>query len=133
MLADELDYVIGVDTHRDQHALAVVDAGTGAVLAQTMAAASRDGYGQAVRFADQHARGGRVWAIEGAGHYGAGLARHLERLGEQVHGVERTSRAERRLRGKDDRLDAVRAARSSLAQTQRSSTSPASGQSSPPS
>jgi len=24
MLADELDYVIGVDTHRDEHALAVV-------------------------------------------------------------------------------------------------------------
>jgi len=23
MLADELDYVLGVDTHRDQHALAV--------------------------------------------------------------------------------------------------------------
>jgi transposase len=118
MLADRLDYVIGVDTHRDQHALAVVDAGTGAVLAQTVAAANTDGYGQAVRFADQHAGGGRVWAIEGAGHYGAGLARHLKRLGEHVHGVERTSRAERRLRGKDDRLDAVRAARSSLAQTQ---------------
>jgi transposase len=119
MLAVELDYVIGVDTHRDQHALAVVDAGTGAVLAQTVAAASTDGYAQAVRFADQYARGGRVWAIEGAGHYGAGLARHLARLGEHVHGVERTGRAERRLRGKDDRLDAVRAARSSLAQTQR--------------
>ena len=25
MLADELDYVVGVDTHRDAHALAVVD------------------------------------------------------------------------------------------------------------
>ena len=119
MLADGLDYVVGVDTHRDQHALAVVDAGTGAVIAQTGAAASTQGYAQVLRFADQHAPGARVWAIEGAGHYGAGLVRHLQRQGEQVHGVERTSRAERRLRGKDDRLDAVRAARSSLAQTQR--------------
>ena len=32
MLADELDYVIGVDTHRDEHALVVVSA-SGAVLA----------------------------------------------------------------------------------------------------
>ena len=37
MLADEVDYVIGVDTHRDQHTLAVVVASTaccgGAVVA----------------------------------------------------------------------------------------------------
>ncbi len=31
MLADELDYVVGVDPHRDAHALAVVDAATGGV------------------------------------------------------------------------------------------------------
>jgi len=114
MLADELDYVVGVDTHRDQHALAVVDARTGAVVAQTAAAASAYGYAQAVRFAAHHAQGARRWAIEGAGHYGAGLVRHLRRGGEVVQEVERTSRAERRLRGKDDRLDAVRAARSAL-------------------
>jgi hypothetical protein len=35
MLADELDYVIGVDTHRDEHALAVVAAPVGAVVAGT--------------------------------------------------------------------------------------------------
>ena len=38
MLADEVDYVIGVDTHRDQHTLAVVVAPTGAVVAQTVGA-----------------------------------------------------------------------------------------------
>ena len=32
MLADELDYVIGVDTHRDEHVLAVVTAPAGGVL-----------------------------------------------------------------------------------------------------
>ena len=32
MLADELDYVVGVDTHRDQHVLAVVAAPTGALI-----------------------------------------------------------------------------------------------------
>ena len=28
MLADEVEFVVGVDTHRDQHALVVVDAAT---------------------------------------------------------------------------------------------------------
>jgi transposase len=119
MLADELESVVGVETHRDQHAVAVVDAHTGAVIAQTMTAASARGYADAVRFADRHAPGDRLWAIEGPGHYGAGLARHLERRGEAVHEVDRTSRSERRLRGKDDQLDAVRAARSALAHEHR--------------
>ena len=34
MLADEVDYVVGVDTHRDQHVLAVVVARTGVVVAR---------------------------------------------------------------------------------------------------
>jgi hypothetical protein len=119
MLAEQVDYVIGVDTHRDQHTLAIVDAHSGAVIAQTMVAASARGYTEAVRVADQHALGDRLWAIEGTGHYGAGLVRHLLQRGEQVHEVDRTSRGERRLRGKDDQLDAVRAARSPLAHERR--------------
>ncbi len=116
MLAEQVDYVVGVDTHRDQHALAVVDAHTGAVIAQTTTVTNAGGYTDAVRFAGRHAPGDRLWAIEGSGHYGAGLVRHLQRRGEQVHEVDRTSRGERRLHGKDDQLDAVRAARSALAQ-----------------
>jgi transposase len=115
MLADELDYVIGVDTHRDQHALAVVDARTGAVVAQTATAADARGYTQAARFADRHAPGARMWAIEGSGHYGAGLTRFLGERGDAVSEVGRSVRGERRLRGKDDPLDAIRAARSALA------------------
>jgi transposase len=119
MLADELDYVVGVDTHRDQHAVAIVDAHTGAVIAQKMTAASARGYADAVGFADRHASGDRLWAIEGGGHYGAGLVRYLQRRSEAVQEVERTGRGERRLRGKDDQLDAVRAARSALVHERR--------------
>ena len=115
MLADEVDYVIGVDTHRDQHTLAVVVAPTGAVLAQTVVRATGRGYAQALRFAKSHAGGVRVWAIEGAGHYGAGLTRYLGDRGETVLEVGRHARTERRLRGKDDPLDAIRAARTGLA------------------
>jgi transposase len=115
MLADEVEYVIGVDTHRDQHTLAVVVAPTGAVLAQTVVRATGRGYAQALRFAESHAGGGRAWAIEGAGHYGAGLTRYLGDRGETVLEVGRHARTEPRLRGKDDPLDAVRAARTGLA------------------
>ncbi len=115
MLADELDYVLGVDTHRDRHALAVVTAPAGALLAGSEIAASSDGYEAALRFADRHATGRRVWAIEGTGSYGAGLARFLAGCGEIVLELSRTPRAERRLRGKDDSLDAVRTARAALA------------------
>ena len=115
MLADEVDYVIGVDTHRDQHTLAVVVAPTGAVLAQTVVRATGRGYAQALRFAESHAGGVRAWAIEGAGHYGAGLTRYLGDRGETVLEVGRHARTDRRLRGKDDPLDAIRAARTGLA------------------
>jgi transposase len=115
MLADEVDYVIGVDTHLDEHVLAVVAAPSGAVVAERSVAASGRGYAAAFRFAAEEANGARVWAIEGTGSYGAGLARYLAGRGETVLEISRTPRAERRLRGKDDSLDAARTARAALA------------------
>jgi transposase len=115
MLADELDYVLGVDTHRDEHVLAVVTAPAGAVIAGTAAPANVRGYRQLLRVAARHAPGRRAWAIEGTGSYGAGLARFLALHGETVLEVSRTPRSERRLRGKDDPLDAARTARAALA------------------
>ena len=114
MLADELDYMVGVDTHRDEHVLAVVTAPADAVVAQWTVATNGHGYRQALRFAQQYAGGARAWAVEGAGHYGVGLTRYLSERGETVLAVGRSPRGERRLRGKDDQLDAVRAARAAL-------------------
>jgi len=115
MLADELDYVIGVGTHRDEHVLAVLTAAAGAVVAGEALSANARGYRGTLRFAERYAAGRRVWAIEGTGSYGAGLARYLAGCGETVLEVSRTPRAERRLRGKDDALDVARAARAALA------------------
>jgi len=115
MLADELDYVVGVDTHRDEHVLAVLTAPAGAITAGKAVRANRRGYREALRIADHYAPGSRAWAIEGTGSYGAGLARYLAERGETVLEVSRTPRAERRLRGKDDSLDAARTARAALA------------------
>jgi hypothetical protein len=115
MLADELDYVVGVDTHRDRHTLAIVAAPNGGVVAQRSVRTNARGYADALRFVEKHAPGARLWAVEGAGHYGAGLARHLSSRGETVVESGRGPRSERRLRGKDDPLDAIRAARAALA------------------
>jgi transposase len=116
MLADQLDYVIGVDPHRDTHALAIVDARTGAVMLETSVAASSSGYVRALALAQRHATGRRAFAVEGAGSFGAGLTRFLSGEGERVLEVGRLRR-ERRAGGKTDALDAVRAARSVLART----------------
>jgi len=115
MLADELDYVVGVDPQRDFHALAVVEVLSGAVVFEGTVAANGDGYAQALRLVDAHASGRRAFAIEGSGSFGAGLTRFLSDRGERVLEVGRLRR-ERRSGGKSDALDAVRAARSVLAQ-----------------
>jgi transposase len=114
MLADEIDWVIGVDTHRDRHALGVVDP-TGGLRHELAIDACAQGYEQALGMAHQLAPGRRVWAIEGAGSYGAGLARHLMQAGERVVEIERPVRQRRPGGGKSDPLDAVRAAREALA------------------
>jgi transposase len=114
MLADELDYVIGVDTHRDAHALAVVAAASGGVVVvEPSLSACPAGYRRALALAQAHTSGCRAFAIEGSGSYGAGLARFLAARGERVLEVERPARAHAG-RGKSDVLDAVRAARGLL-------------------
>jgi transposase len=115
MLADQLDFVVGVDPHRDEHAVGVVEVRSGVVVFETCVAADSGGYAEVLRVAEQHAPGRRAFAVEGTGSYGAGLTRFLTGSGERVFEVGRLRR-ERRSGGKTDALDAVRAARSVLAQ-----------------
>jgi transposase len=115
MLADQLDYIVGVDPHRDSHSLAVVQIVSGAVVFESMIDASSAGSAQALSLAEEHAPGRRAFAIEGTGSFGAGLTRFLVGPDEWVLEVSRLRR-ERRSGGKTDALDAVRAARSVLAE-----------------
>jgi transposase len=114
MLADSYDVVIGVDTHRDQHALAAVRSFDGAVLAICSISADPSGSRAALCFAAEHAPARRAWALEGTGSYGAGLARALATEGERVLEIDRPNRGSKRANAKSDELDAVRAARSAL-------------------
>lgn len=115
-LAEVVDAVIGVDTHKHTHTAAVVAAGTGAELEVLTAPADPEGYDAFVELANRHG-GLRAWAIEGTGGYGAGLARHLRERGEWVIELDRPDRPARRHGAKSDPLDAVRAAREALSRT----------------
>jgi transposase len=114
MVTDSLDVVIGVDTHRDAHSLAIVRCVDGVLIAEHELPANRAGYRAALRLGERSGRR-RLWALEGTGSYGAGLARFLAEQGERVCEVERPARQGRRARLKSDSLDALRAARAALA------------------
>jgi transposase len=108
-----LDYVIGCDTHRDAHALCLVEAPTGAVVFESAVSADGAGYARALALANEYAPGRRVWAIEGTGSYGAGIARFLLARDERVLELDRPKRDGRSLE-KSDPIDAIRAARAVL-------------------
>lgn len=112
MLAELVEFVIGVDTHADTHTAAVV-ASSGALLTTVTVPTDADGYAELLEWAERHG-GLRCWAIEGAGGYGAGLARYLAEHTEMVVELDRPVRPVRRAGAKSDVIDAERAARDAL-------------------
>lgn len=111
---DPADFVIGVDTHKHTHIASVVDA-CGMKLDAFELPADATGYLRMHTLAQRRAPGTRIWAIEGAGGYGRGLATHLIEQGERVFEIDRPKRPARRDRAKNDELDVTRAAREYLA------------------
>src|SRR6266540_7400764 len=103
----EWTVAIGVDTHRDAHVAVAVDR-LGAQIDSREIATTREGYRSLLSWALE--LGIPAFAVEGAGSYGAGLVRFLERAGLAVWECERPRRQERR-RGKSDLIDAALAAR----------------------
>ncbi len=112
-LAQQVDLVIGVDTHKHTHTAAVVQAATGGQVAELTVTTDPGGYADLLAWAGT-TPGRRAWALEGAGGYGAGLARFLAAAGEQVIELDRPKRAARRHGAKSDSLDAVRAGHEAL-------------------
>lgn len=119
MLAEGVDHIIGVDPDRDRVTIAIVDALTTGVVARVVVAADPAGYQEALSFAAVHSSvGRRVWSIEGAGSYGAGLAVTATEAGEWVVGFDRPDGRAAKDGAKSDALDAVRAARELLGRDQ---------------
>ena len=106
----------GLDTHRDTHALCVIDR-VGRVLRTGTYSADAAGYGE-IASAIGEPGDCAVAGIEGTGSYGAGVARRLAELGYDVAEVVRPRR-EKRMAGRDknDPADAERAARDALVVT----------------
>jgi transposase len=117
MLADSVEVVIGVDTHKHTHTAAVVAAATGAVIQQVTVPATPAGYRQLLELAGRHSSR-RIWAVESTGGYGAGLTRSLAAHHERVVELDRPKRAPRRHGAKSDPIDATRAAREVLGRDQ---------------
>ena len=113
MLADRVDAVIGVDTHKASHTAAVVTP-TGGATAHLTVPSDAIGAKRVLAFARRRAPARRVWAIEGTGSFGAGLTTYLLEQGEWVVEIDRPRRPARRNGAKSDELDAVRAAREAL-------------------
>jgi len=113
MLAEDIAHVIGVDTHRDRHAAAILDP-NGGLLAHLEVASEEAGYTRLLGFVAERAPGRRCWALEGTGCYGAGLASFLAAQGEWVIEVDRPKRPRGRSGAKSDALDAIRAGREAL-------------------
>jgi len=114
ILAERVEFVIGVDTHKQSHVAAVVSSNGGKLDERTVAA-TQAGYEELLDFAAHH-RGRRAWAIEGTSSYGAGLSALLAARGEEVIEIDSPRRAKRRRGAKSDAIDAVRAARDALGQ-----------------
>jgi transposase len=112
MLEGKVDAVIGVDTHRDAHAAAILDR-NGGLIAELAVPSNQAGYEQRLDFIAERALGRRCWALEGTGCYGAGLTSFLLDHGEWVTEIDRPKRSGR-TQAKSDALDAVRAAREAL-------------------
>ena len=106
------EVILGVDTHRDTHAAALVD-----TLGQFVAAQSfpttRAGLRLLIRWAQQLGTVRRA-GVEGTGSYGAGLNRALRLENIEVIEVTRAARVGRRHLGKNDTRDAEAAARNVL-------------------
>jgi transposase len=99
----------GVDTQADAHVAAALDP-VGGLLGVQEVPATAAGYASLLGWLGGF---GTVWlaGIEGAGSYGAGLARRVTMAGIRVVEVGRSGRQGRRRAGKSDPLDAVSAAR----------------------
>ena len=106
MLADLIDAVVGVDTHRDTHHVEIA-LPTGTPIATCSITNDTSGYAQLLAWILEHAPGPRIAvSIEGTRSYGIGLARAATAAGLLVLECEQPHRKTRRGKGKSDPIDA---------------------------
>jgi transposase len=106
MLAELVDAVVGVDTHRDTHEVEIA-LPSGTPIATITISNDSAGFAELLAWIFEHAPGPRlVVSIEGTRSYGVGLARAVAAAGLMVIECEQPHRKVRRGRGKSDPIDA---------------------------
>ncbi|HWR47475.1 MAG TPA: IS110 family transposase [Pseudonocardiaceae bacterium] len=114
MLAEFIDAVVGVDTHRDTHEVEIASP-SGTPIATTTISNDSAGFAELLAWIVGHTPGPRVVvSIEGTRSYGAGLARTVTAAGLMVIECEQPHRRARRGKGKSDPIDAHLAVLSAL-------------------
>lgn len=116
IVADSYRFVVGVDTHARIHQFAIIDTSTGGVMGDHEFATSPAGLERAAEWIGRHTDGdldGVLISAEGTGSFGAVLARLLLARGYRVTDAPTPKRD--RGADKNDRIDAIKAARNVLA------------------
>ncbi|MBT2550819.1 transposase [Arthrobacter sp. ISL-65] len=115
IIAEDFEFVVGVDTHARTHTFTTVHASTGAVVDTAAFPATSSGMDRAITWIRRRTGGQRVFAaVEGTSSYGGRLTQALLAAGIDVGEVRPPSRSSRALTGKSDPIDAEAAARSVL-------------------
>ena len=114
---DEVNDVLGADTHKRSHTIAAVSAATGGLLGERTVQVGRRGFGTLLQWA-RCLEGERIWAPEDCRHVSGSFERFLIERGGRVLRIPtnlmpRHARAPAR-RGKSDHIDALNVARAAL-------------------
>src|SRR5215208_8489564 len=106
MLAELIDAVVGVDTHRDTHEVEIA-LPTVTPIGTRKISNDNAGFAELLAWILDHAPGPRVVvSIEGTRSFGVGLARAVAAAGLIVIECEQPNRKARRGKGKSDPIDA---------------------------
>jgi transposase len=106
MLAELVDAVVGVDTHRDTHEVEIA-LPTGTPIGTRKISNTSSGFADLLAWIGDRAPGPRVVvSIEGTRSFGVGLARAVTAAGLTVIECEQPNRKARRGKGKSDPIDA---------------------------
>lgn len=115
IIAEEFEFVVGVDTHARTHTYTAVHASTCAVVDTAAFPATSPGMDRAIAWIRRRTGGKSVFAAaEGTSSYGARLTQALLAADIEVGEVRPPTRPSRALTGKSDPIDAEAAARSVL-------------------
>lgn len=112
LIADQYDYVVGVDTHARTHTFTIIGTRTGGIVDTQVFPASRSGIARAIAWIGRRAPSSVFAAVEGTSSYGAQLTKALIDSGVPVGEVRPPARTAQAVNGKSDVIDAEAAARS---------------------